>query len=450
MTTLRLWALLRRRGRTDTHDPAGLTTVLAVVAFAVTTGMALVLLGGFLALLARSEAGAAIGSYDAGLYPILAGFAVLLLLVPLTTLGGAAARLAVSRRDARLAALRLAGATSGQVGTLAVLDAVAQAVVGAVLGVALYAALLPAVAQLRFQGRTFEIAELWVGAGPLALTVLAVVLIAAWSALLGLRRVVITPIGVAARTTPPGLRAMRLLAVVLALIALTVVQAVMKNAVGMLMLVFVVGVVAAGMATLNLVGPFVLGLVGRATAARARSAATLLAGRRLADDPRTAWRSVGGVALATFIAGATSIVALFDTTMASSPGDAIVLQDLKTGGLLTLAIAGVLAGVSTGVMQAGRVIDQRSAYRALALAGADTRVLDAARGRETVIPLVAAVGTATVTMLMFMVPLLGAGMWLQPAVLLQFVGAVAAAVACVLLGAAAARGVAHRMLASGA
>jgi hypothetical protein len=50
---MRMWLLLRRRdaGRSD---PQRLTSVLAVVAFAVTTAVALLVLGGFQAFAARA------------------------------------------------------------------------------------------------------------------------------------------------------------------------------------------------------------------------------------------------------------------------------------------------------------------------------------------------------------------------------------------------------------
>lgn len=443
MTTLRLWLLLRRRS-SGRSDPAGLTGVLAVIAFAVTTAVALVVVGGLTAFVQRSLAPGA--NDEDGSYVFLAGFATLLLLVPLSTLGGAAARLAVARRDARLAALRLAGATTGQVATLTVLDAGVQALLGAVVGVAGYAALLPLVAQLSFQDRTFDVAELWVGVPGVLAAIGAVVVIALASAVSSLGRVAITPLGVAARTTPPGLRAVRLVALVMAVIGVLVANAVLGGGgAGTIGLVILMVMVAAGMATLNLVGPFVLGLIGRLTARRATRPETLLAGRRIVDDPRSAWRSVGGVALATFIAGITAVAGLFG---AGGGGEEDVLvRDIGTGGLLTLAIAGLVAGVSTGVMQAGRVIDQRQAYRNLVLAGTDTRVLDAARFRETLIPLLAAAGTAAVSMLVIIAPLLGLGTFAQPQVLVQYVLSVLGAGGLVLLGAAAATPVARRMVA---
>ncbi|MGI5207745.1 hypothetical protein ACQEU6_40000 [Spirillospora sp. CA-108201] len=50
-------------------------------------------------------------SWSAGVYLLLAGLASVLMVVPLLVFGSAAARLTVARRDGRLAALRLVGAT---------------------------------------------------------------------------------------------------------------------------------------------------------------------------------------------------------------------------------------------------------------------------------------------------------------------------------------------------
>ena len=453
MRTVDLWWLLRRRSA-DERDPQGLTNVLAVIAFATTTAILLVVVGGFGAFLGRAGGiegmqegvDAAVTSYDTQ-YPIFAGSAARLLLIPRVTLGAAAARLAVARRDARLAALRLAGATTGQVTSLTVLDAAAQAVTGALVGLVGYGALLPLVAQLRFQGRTFDVAELWVGVPALLGAVVLVVAVALVSALVSLRRVAITPLGVAARVTPPGLKAVRLLATGLAAVAMIVATNLSFGSAAVGITVVVV-ILLIGFATLNLVGPFVIWVVGRITAGSARRVPTLLAGRRIVDNPKTAWRSVGGVALATFIAGLASIFALFDPGMASDPAEAQFLVDIKTGGFLTLAIAGVLAAVSTGVMQAGRVIDQRGEYRTLVLAGTDLRTLDRARFRETLVPLVVSVGVATAAVLLFMVPVLGINAFTNASVALQFLLCVLGASALVLAGAGASRFVVRSALAT--
>ncbi|MGH1564229.1 FtsX-like permease family protein [Mumia sp. DW29H23] len=447
-TTFSLWTMLRSRSSRG-RDPQRLTEVLAVIAFATTTAVLLVVTGGFQAFWDR--AGGADG-IRAGLevaetpyevqYPFLAGIAVLLILVPLGTLGAAAARMAAARRDARLAALRLCGATRSQVAGLTVLDAAAQALVGAVIGIAGYALLVPVVAQVRFQDRTFGLGELWVGIPVVLGAIVAVVVVAVLSAVASLRRVAITPLGVANRVTPPGMRAVRVLATVGAAAALVVAPQLTGGSIGIALGVMV-GLLLVTFATINLVGPFVIWVVGRTTAATARSVPTLLAGRRIADSPKSAWRSVGGVALAAFIAGLTATFSLLDPGDGTRPDEAAFIADLKTGGFLTLAIAGLLAAVSTGVMQAGRVIEQRDEHRALVLAGTDHRTLDRARMRETLVPLAVSVGVATVTVLMVMVPVVGLQPASDPGVLLQYLLCVAAASGLVLTGAAGSRAVAR-------
>ena len=429
---VRLWWLVRRRSA-GRSDPQVLTSVLAVIAFGATTAVLLVVLGGIAAFDGRA-AGLPLSDVEST-YPVLARIAAALLLIPLVTLGGAAARLVVARRDARLATLRLCGATTAQVAVVTLLEAGAQALAGGLAGVLGYAALLPAVARLRFEGRTFDLGELWVGVPTVLAAVGAVTVVALLSAVSSLRRVAITPLGVAARVRPAGLRAVRLLTMLLAAVAFGVT---MRSGVNVPVVVLV-GLLVLGIATINVVGPFVAYLQGRIVTARAKDVATLLAGRRLMDQPRTAWRSVGGVSLATFIAGIASVMAVLDTSTTTSASDHQYLADLSTGALLTLAIAGVLAAVSTGVMQSGRVIDQRDQYRALALAGTDLAVLDKARMKETLLPLYAAIGTSLVAVGLLLVPAMGMSAFTHVDVALRFVGSVLAASLLVVAGAAASR-----------
>ena len=127
-------------------------------------------------------------------YVLLAAFASLLLIVPFVALAGSAARLAASRRDARLAALRLAGATTAQVTKLTALDAGGQALLGALVGMAGYFALIPAIMLLDFQNQHFTFEQLWVGLPALAAVTVGVTLLALVSALAALRRVAFTPL----------------------------------------------------------------------------------------------------------------------------------------------------------------------------------------------------------------------------------------------------------------
>ena len=79
-------------------------SVLPVTAFGIVTALLLTVIGGAQAFWTWTDD-------EAVLYQALAVIALSLLVVPLVSLGGAAARLSARRRDDRLATLRLLGAT---------------------------------------------------------------------------------------------------------------------------------------------------------------------------------------------------------------------------------------------------------------------------------------------------------------------------------------------------
>ena len=173
MSTFALWRLFHRPGRSDTTAH---TSALAIIAFAAATAIFLTVLGGLHGFVWRASADHTIGclfspdacapgTYEAfsrrladdqmtqmaSTYVVLAIFACVLLVVPFAALAGSAARLAASRRDTRLAALRLAGATTGQVVRLTALDAAGQALVGSLIGIIGYFAIMPLIMLLNFQ-----------------------------------------------------------------------------------------------------------------------------------------------------------------------------------------------------------------------------------------------------------------------------------------------------------
>ncbi len=186
MSTFALWRLFHRPGR---RGGSGHTSALAIVAFAAATAIFLTVLGGVHGFIWRASADhtlkclidrstcapgtwavcrtAQADQHDwaqyASTYVMLAAFACILLIVPFVALAGSAARLAASRRDARLAALRLAGATTSQVTRLTALDAAGQALIGALIGIVGYFAIMPLIMLLNFQDQRFTFEQLWVG-----------------------------------------------------------------------------------------------------------------------------------------------------------------------------------------------------------------------------------------------------------------------------------------------
>ncbi|HET6667548.1 MAG TPA: FtsX-like permease family protein, partial [Intrasporangium sp.] len=343
---LSLW--WRMRSLDARHDRV--PGLLSVIAFAVATGALLVSLGGLRAFETRNADDVsgpdALWPTIGETYVTLAWVAVTCLVIPILTLGGVAARLAIARRDQRLAALRLSGATSAQVTVMTLAEAATQAVVGALAGVAIYAAALPLVAQLNFQGRTFEVSELILPIGQVALVVVAVVAVALISGLSSLAKVVISPLGVAARTTPRRLSAVRVAVAVI----VGVVWFLAVNTMDRPDRATAVVVLSAMILAVNGLGPWVVMVAGRVAARFAPTSATLLAARRIVDDPRSTWRAVGALGLGIIVTGFTTLA----TSEASQQraADAIMARDMSTGAMVTLAIITVIAATSTGVVQA--------------------------------------------------------------------------------------------------
>jgi hypothetical protein len=196
---------------------------------------------------------------------------------------------------------------------------VATGALGAVGGVVAHLALLPALAQVHLQGLRPFLGDLTVAPLVAAAVVLGVVAVATGSAVTGVRGAVRDAWGTAQAARPASTRLRRVVlvlagAAVLAVIARTV----SLSTSGQL----TVMIVAYGL--LGVLGASVVDLVGRVMARRARRADTLLAGRRLADDPRGAWRQIGGLVLAGFVAGFFGGASI-GTLSADDGGDAVVL-----------------------------------------------------------------------------------------------------------------------------
>ncbi|SDG30348.1 FtsX-like permease family protein [Sinosporangium album] len=328
---------------------------------------------------------------EAVAYQALATVATALMVVPLLVFGGAAARLTVARRDQRLAALRLIGATPGQVVAMTVAEAVVVAFAGSVLGAVLYGVAMPFLSRVEIGGGPWFTADLWPGLPYVLAVVLAVPLLVGVSAVVGLRRVVVSPLGVAKRETPPGMRFVRVIAL------LAVLAVFPALGVGVRMDVFpamslAVGVIAVmvGLAFLcvNLAGPWVVALIGRIVSRLARTPAMLLAGRRLVDDPRSAWRTVSGVAMTGFVAGFIGLLAPGEWAL--EPDDLAGVQmfaDIRTGTVVVLTVSFLVAIASAGITAVSSILDRRQTYALLHLAGTPLSVLDWARRAETLIPL---------------------------------------------------------------
>lgn len=247
---------------------------------------------------------------------IFTGGAIALLL-PVLILIATAARLSAARREERFAALRLVGATPRQVSVLATVEAAIASVAGVAAGFALFFLFRPLLAHVPFGGEPFAPGDLSISLDDVLLVVLGVPIAAAASARLALRRVQISPLGVSRRATSPAPRAVRIVPLAGGIALLSYFDVAGKpgsngNQIVEMLAGFVLLVVG-----LVLAGPWLTSAGSRLLAQRASSPAGLIAGRRLLDNPRAAFRFSSGLVLALFITSAT-VGALSSVTAAGA------------------------------------------------------------------------------------------------------------------------------------
>ena len=135
----------------------------------------------------------------------------LAILAPVLIFIATATRLSAARREQRFAAMRLVGATRRQVSLLAATESVVAAVAGVAAGFGIFFLLRIPVAGIPFIGQPFFPAELSLSPPDVLIVAIGVPVAAAVAALLALRRVRISPLGVTRRATPPPPRAWRML-----------------------------------------------------------------------------------------------------------------------------------------------------------------------------------------------------------------------------------------------
>ena len=415
-------------------------SVLPVTAFGIVTALLLTVIGGAQAFWTWTDD-------EAVLYQALAVIALALLVVPLVSLGGAAARLSARRRDDRLATLRLLGATPATVSALAVIESAVLAAVAAVAGMLVYLAIVPLLGLIEFRGEPLGASGVLLPWPVLVAVPFGIAALAALSAVLGLRQVVISPLGVRTRQDAPRLHWVRVVVgvgvVALAFGVMAVLRVAPTAMVILGMLAFAFG---ASLAVLNLIGPWVIRLVASGQAKRAKTPARLLAARTVLESPKAAWRQVGGVAMTSFMAvfAGTGVAVLGVMGAEDDAESQVLVTDIRTGILITVVGSFLMVACSVGVNQAAGILDRGELYRSLDMLGMPAATMDAARRRAVMSPLrITAIGSA-VTAAIVMLPLTGITLILAPASLLVIAGVLAAGIGIVWLGLLATRPVLER------
>ena len=249
---------------------------------------------------------------------ILAGGAVALLL-PVLILIATASRLSGARREERFAAMRLVGATPRQISVVSAVEAVVAAAAGVAVGFALFFVFRPLLYHVPFTGAPLAEGDLslhWIN---IVLVVIGVPVAAVVSARLALRRVQISPLGVKRRATSRPPRIVRIIPLLAGIAVLAYFDAAGKpGAIGGQLLELIAGFVLL-VVGLVFAGPWFTTAGARLMANRASRPSTLIAGRRLLDNPKAAFRFISGLVIALFVATAV-IGALSSIAAASSSG----------------------------------------------------------------------------------------------------------------------------------
>ncbi|WP_410817738.1 FtsX-like permease family protein [Micromonospora sp. 050-3] len=240
------------------------------------------------------------------------------LLFPVLIFIGTATRLSAARREQRFAAMRLVGATPRQISMVAAVEAAAAAVAGTAVGFGLFYAFRDPLASIPFTGMPFFPSDMSLGVLDVLLVALGVPAGAALAAQVSLRRVRISPLGVTRRVTPRAPRAYRLIPMALGVAVLFFAIGFRPETSDGQAAVFLPGLLLI-MAGLVFAGPWLTMVGARVMARYANRPATLIAARRLADNPKAGFRAISGIMLALFV---TSVSVGVITTIVANRGPA--------------------------------------------------------------------------------------------------------------------------------
>ncbi|MBQ1029884.1 ABC transporter permease [Micromonospora sp. C97] len=336
-------------------------------------------------------------------------FALLMLMLPVLALAGQCARLGAPARDRRLAALRLAGATPGQVTRLVVLETGVAALFGTLTGLGVYLVGRDLLHRPDARGQLALPTDVLPSPGALAGVVLGLPVVAALATAVMLRTVTTSPLGVSRKAPRErGPRPWAGVLIVLGVLSFAAIQPVGERfddneelVTWLMPLMFAASGIAAMVGVVIGTGwiSYNCGLLLRR---HARRPAALLAAGRLMADPWAGSRTFAALLAAViFGGGAAAQRAYFATkdqlereqsrlagidggdnpfylsTMDLVDGAVAVAILIATGGLIVALVEGIVA--------------RRRAYAALVATGVPRAVLSRSVAWQALTPAVPAI-----------------------------------------------------------
>lgn len=367
---------------------------LSLVAVTVATWMLCTLMGGTWMFVARDmhphealvEVAESLGGPISLAYVFLALFASVLLVPSLLGLLTQAAQANLGGREEHLAVLRLIGATAGEVRGMMILESLRQALVGLVLGSVLYVVTCPVWSLLTFQEKrvgTWEMFTWWV----IPAAWIVVLVLAACSVWLALRRVAVTPLGVTKKIPPKGQNMITLVLSAVGAVVLYRYLGSLELAPGADAAAFAgMLVVAGGILTVNaLIAVGVIQLLARLSY-RVPGAANYVATRRVGRGAKTTWKRVTALFFVAFIGGIGGRISAMPD-IDDDPALRMITSDIPAGVVITVVFAAVLLVSSTLLTQTLAVVEQKQLTKSLYFIGAPAVFHTKVAVREVGVPM---------------------------------------------------------------
>jgi hypothetical protein len=246
-------------------------------------------------------------------------------LAPIATLLLAATRLSSRTREARFAALRLAGADVTLVRFLAAAESGLLALVGALLGLPLFILARPLFAGFLPEPYKWFPTDLQVGAMRVFVVVLALSSFAVVVSLVSMRQVILTPLGVVRRSTRRPGRPIGLWLILAGLLLLLLAAAAAVAAVDLAMIAVTLGLTSTVLGVI-LSLPWLVWYFANSLARRTNRLSLLLGSNALATDPGSLGRAAAAIAIVVLVGGTGQAIVL-----ASGPGRTTIgLQRAQT------------------------------------------------------------------------------------------------------------------------
>jgi cell division protein FtsX len=253
---------------------------------------------------------AGVPAYERPLFQV-AFFVAVGLLIPIVVFVVTGARLSASARELRLAAVRLVGGSPAQARMVATGESLLAGLIGCGLGVLVFLAGRPLLAHLAPPGDRWFPSDLAPSPAFVVAALVGICCLSVGASLVSLRRVVVTPLGVVrgGGKRVRGWWRWAMLGVGLAglWVSMTFERDIFGN--DRLVIPFLIGSYALTALGAAAAAPVAGSTLARLLARAARGPGITLGARRLATDPRTAGRTVGGIVIVVIGGAITSLYA---------------------------------------------------------------------------------------------------------------------------------------------